>query len=121
MSRHLTVPVAARIVGVSRARVYQRISGLAGGWVAGKPLEATPKKSTNRGAREGKQLTISVEDVMAWRAERMEIGAEVGPLPAELADWEVVLPPPLPPVIPVTAEDKRLQESAVGIPIVTPF
>ena len=53
MSRDLTVTEAARIVGVSRARVYQRISGLAGGWVAGKPLDATPKRSSNRGARDG--------------------------------------------------------------------
>jgi hypothetical protein len=120
MSRHLTVPEVARIVGVSRARVYQRISGLAGSWVAGKPLDATPKKSNNRGAREGKQLTISVEDVMTWRAERLEAGAEVGSLPPDLADWEVILPPPQPPIVPVTADDKR-QEPAVGIPILTPF
>jgi len=121
MSRHLTVPEAARIVGVSRARVYQRISGLAGGWVAGKPLDATPKKSTNRGAREGKQLTISVEDVMAWRAERIEAGAEVGPLPPELAEWEVVLPPAVPPIVPVTAQDKRQPDVPVGIPILSPY
>lgn len=121
MSRDLTVAEAARIVGVSRARVYQRISGMAGGWVAGKPLDATPKRSSNRGARDGQQLTISVEDVMAWRAERMEAGADVGELPGHLAEWEVILPPPQPPIVPLTAKEPPPAAPAVGLPIVSPF
>ena len=66
----MPVAVAARLIGVSRARVYQRISGKAGTWTAGAPLAATIGKSGSKGARNGRQLRVSLSDALAWRAER---------------------------------------------------
>ena len=57
---------------------------------------------------------------MVWRAERRDAGADVGPLPEHLADYEVIRPPAQPPIVPITAQDKR-PEPPIGIPIVTPF
>jgi len=108
----LSVAEAARLIGVSRARVYQRISGNAGSWDAGRPIEVVIRAAVSRGVKNGRQLRVDVETALTWRAEREAAGLPVGPVPPALADYVIPVPPPPPAIIPL---------SAVGLPTVTPF
>lgn len=108
MAVELSVAQAAKLIGVSRARIYQRITGDAGGWDAGRPLEATPRPSTGRGHRNGRTLKIALDVALAWREERQAAGLEVGPVPPEYLD---ALPAPKPPAMP----------RIVGMPNLSPF
>lgn len=108
MLPEIPVTAAAKMIGVSRARVYQRITGDAGSWDAGRPLEASVRPSKSRGHRNGKMLQIALDVVLAWRAERLEAGLEVGPIPPEYQSHE---PIPKPPAIP----------PIVGLPNLSPF
>ena len=95
----LPIGAAATIIGVSRARVYQRV-GQYHGWVPGKPLPSVPGATKRPGptnSTHGKaQLLVQLSDVLAWRAEREAAGLAVGPLPDELAEHILPEPPPLP-------------------------
>lgn len=109
----LSVTQAAKLIGVSRARVYQRITGEAGGWDAGRPLPAASRPSEGRGTRNGRQLKIELDVALAWRAEREAAGQPVGPLPDALAEHATPTPPPVPPVAPIAMP--------VGMPNFSPF
>lgn len=108
MAVEITVTEAAKLIGVSRARVYQRITGDAGGWDAGRPLEAMPRPSTGRGHRNGRTLKIALDVALAWRDERQAAGLDVGPIPAHYLDE---LPAPKPPTMP----------RIIGMPNLSPF
>lgn len=108
MAIELSVTAAAKIIGVSRARVYQRITGDAGTWDAGRPLEAVARPSNKRGHRNGKMFQIALEVVLEWRAERLAAGLDVGPVPPQYQSHE---PIPKPPTIP----------PIVGMPNLSPF
>ncbi len=115
--RDLTVTEAAKMVGVSRARVYQRITGQAGGWDPGRPLPAILVRSTSRGARNGRQMRVDFHLAMEWRQERLAAGLSVGPIPASDPEDAVPAPPPMPakmtePTEPVVT---------IGLPVVSPF
>lgn len=104
MQPELSVTEAAKIIGVSRARVYQRITGDAGS----RQLEASARPSKRRGHQKGKMLQIALDVVLTWRAERLAAGLEVGPIPPEYQTHE---PIPKPPAIP----------PIVGLPNLSPF
>lgn len=108
----LPVTVAAKLIGVSRARVYQRVTGASGGWSAGRPLEATATPSKGRGHRNGTQLKIALDVALAWRDERIAAGETVGEIPPEYLDAAARhAPAPKPPTIP----------RIVGMPNISPF
>lgn len=98
---------AARMIGVSRARMYQRITQQAGGWTPGRPFPAETGAPISAGARNGKQIRVALADVLAWRAEREAAGLPVGPIPDTLAEHIVPDPPTIPPII--------------GLPTISPF
>ena len=108
----MSVAAAARILGVSRQRVYQRIAVATGAADTehGRPLEATVRASGGRGTRGGHQLRVELDIVLAWRAERVDAGLPVGPIPAQY--WRDVVPQP--PEIPATP-------AFSGIPNLNPF
>lgn len=108
MVPEITVTEAAKIIGVSRARVYQRITGDAGSWDAGRPLPATVRPSTGRGHRNGQTLRIALDVALAWREERQTAGLDVGEIPPKYLDY---VPAPKPPAMP----------RIVGMPNISPF
>lgn len=112
---YVGVSEAARIIGVSRARVYQRIAQPDGGWNPGRPLDAETGPPMARGARDGKQLRVKLVDVLVWRHERETAGQPVGPLPVRPLP---VIPAMLEPAITETANPSV---STIGLPAITPF
>jgi hypothetical protein len=105
----MSVAAAARMLGVSRQRVYQRVAGAgAEDNKHGRPLDATVRPSEGRGTRDGVQIRIELDVVLAWREERIAAGLPVGPIPAHL--WRDVVPKP--PEIPATFS---------GFPNINPF
>ena len=113
MPPELSVTAAAKIIGVSRARVYQRITGDAGGWDAGRQLPAEVRASTSRGHRGGKLYRIALDVALAWREERLAAGLEVGEVPPEYHHY---IPGPKPPAIP-----KIPGTRPIGMPNLSPF
>jgi hypothetical protein len=113
----MTVTEAAKMIGVSRARVYQRITGQAGTWDPGRPLPAILVRSTSRGARNGRQMRIDFALALEWRQERLTAGLEVGPIPA--ADPEDAVPAP--PVMPSKHDAMDEPTVTIGLPTLTPF
>ncbi len=105
MSVEIAIADAARIIGVSRARVYQRARDAAA--MSSRPLPVHNRASRARGIRDGRQWFLDLDDVLAWRAEREAAGLPVGPIPASIADHLVTAPPPIPPI--------------VGLPNLSPF
>ena len=97
MSVEIAIADAARIIGVSRARVYQRVRDAAA--MASRPLPAHTRASRARGNWGGKLWFLDIEDVLAWRAEREAAGLPVGPIPASIADHLVTAPPQIPPIV----------------------
>lgn len=113
--RDLTVTEAAAMIGVSRARVYQRITGQAGTWAAGKPLPAILVRSTSRGSKNGRQMRVAFDLAMQWRQERLAAGLAVGPVPAMETGDDIPAPP---------AKPSRVTEEPaipIGMPTVSPF
>lgn len=103
MPLDLSVTEAARLIGVTRARVYQRarLPGVDGG---GRPLASdlrTDVPLRGVGVSRGEQIRIPLADALVWRSERAAQGLPVGPLP------ESVTPSDDPP--------------AVGMPSIRPF
>jgi predicted DNA-binding transcriptional regulator AlpA len=84
--RGYTVPETAEAVGVSSARVYQRISGEHAPRGAGKLLKARTVKRgvrTGRGRGSGQgiaRLLVPESAVNQWRNERIQRGLPVGNL-----------------------------------------
>jgi hypothetical protein len=74
--RDLSVIETATLVGVSRARVYQRITGKPA-LGAGRPLPVTVSGGVQR---------VPIIEAMNWRMDRLAEGLPVGPLP----DWATV-------------------------------
>ena len=103
----LSVAEAADFIGVSRARVYQRVTGTAGAWDAGRPLPSVLRETKRPGTKAGHQRRISIADALAWRMERETKQQPVGPItPAidlALAKYREATAPP------------------VGLPAITPF
>ena len=62
----LSVAEAADFIGVSRARVYQRVTGTAGAWDAGRPLPSVLRETNRPGTKAGHQRRISIADALAW-------------------------------------------------------
>jgi hypothetical protein len=115
--RDLTVTEAAKMVGVSRARVYQRITGQAGGWDPGRPMPVILVPCTSRGARNGRQMRIDFDLALEWRQERLTAGLPVGPIPD--ADPEDAVPPP--PVKPPKTAEPASPVVPIGMPSVRIF
>jgi hypothetical protein len=115
--RDMTVTEAAKMIGVSRARVYQRITGQAGTWDPGRPLPAILVRSTSRGARNGRQMRVDFSLALEWRQERLAAGLEVGPIPA--ADPEDAVPAP--PTMPAKTDEFEMPAMTIGLPTVTIF
>ena len=106
----VSVAAAARMIGVSRARVYQRVaSAMTDAGNHSKPLDATIRAAGGRGTRAGVQIRIELDVVMAWRDERIAAGLPVGAIPAQY--WRDVVPKP--PEIPV--------QPFSGMPNLNPF
>lgn len=106
----LSVSEAAAYIGVTRARVYQRLTGYAGAWDAGRPLNSIVRDTGRPGTRNGRQKRIAIEDALAWRTEREQAGLPVGPVtPTILAALGAALNDPI-----ATAP-------TVGLPAITPF
>lgn len=110
----LSVAETAKLVGVSRARVYQRITGYAGAGDSGRPIDALIRTTHRPGTRLGRQMRIPVEAALAWRTERELAGYAVGPIPDGITTPPPVLDDPhsLPP---------DAQPLPIGMPVFRPF
>ena len=75
--RDLSVIETAALVGVSRARVYQRITGFPDQG-AGRPLAVV---------LQGGRQRIPIAEAMRWRQERLAASFAVGPWPAWGDAW----------------------------------
>jgi hypothetical protein len=106
MPLDLSVTEAARLIGVSRARVYQRAGATAS--TPSRPIaSATRDDVPLRGlaVARGRSLRIPLADALIWRAERAAQGLPVGPVPHGVAET----PAPVEPA------------SSVGLPSFRPF
>jgi hypothetical protein len=110
----LSVAETAKLVGVSRARVYQRITGYAGAGDSGRPIDALIRTTNRPGTRLGRQMRVPLEAALDWRAERQLQDLPVGPLP----DWYTESPEVLddPRTLPPDA-----QPLPIGLPVFRPF
>ena len=82
MPLDLSVTEAARLIGVSRARVYQRAGATAS--TQSRPIATSTRDDVPlRGVAvaRGRSLRIPLADAIIWRAERAAQGLPVGPLP----------------------------------------
>ena len=106
------VPVAqaARMVGVSTARVYQRISESAEGTRI--PAVVVPRQRSD-GRELAPRLRVDILTVLEWRRERELAGHEVGPVAPQFERFVV----PVPPARPTPAE----LVGSVGMPSTRPF
>jgi hypothetical protein len=107
MPLDLSVTEAARLIGVSRARVYQRAR--ADETTASRPIaSATRDDVPLRGlaVARGRSLRIPLADALIWRAERAAQGLPVGPVPHGT---------------PVAAPELPEPASSVGLPSFRPF
>jgi hypothetical protein len=109
----LSVAQAAKLVGVSRARVYQRITGYAGAGDSGRPIDALIRTTNRPGTRLGRQFRVPLEAALEWRAERELQGLAVGPLPEGVT-------------APVVSDDPHAlppdaQPLPIGLPVFRPF
>ena len=111
----LSVAEAATLIGVSRARVYQRITGYAGQGDAGQPLDVVVRTTRRPGTKMGRQFRVPIQTAMAWRAERQANHLPVGPVPPAIAAALSTMPPQ--PIAP--APDAPV--GAVGLPSVSAF
>ena len=110
MPLDLSVTEAARLIGVSRARVYQRTGSPAA--TSSRPIaSATRDDVPLRGVAvaRGRSLRIPLADALIWRAERAAQGLPVGPMPHAA------------PSIPDAPSDQTPEPSPVGLPSFRPF
>ena len=114
MHDDLTVLEVARLVGVSRARVYQRCCDPEA--QNSRPLNSMQVLSNN--VRGGVTRRIPVAAALAWRNERIASGDRVGPLPDWMAVRRSEPVEPLAVVAPVVAPP---DPPAVGLPVFRPF
>jgi hypothetical protein len=107
----LSIPQVAALVGVTKARVYQRINGETGAGEVARRAGCLPshQRALTPGARMVTRVPLDV--ALAWRAERMAQGHAVGEAPYELLD-QLLAPPPVP-TLPAPP--------SVGLPRFTPF
>lgn len=106
----VSVSAAARMVGVSTARVYQRISETA----EGTRIPAVTVPMSSKGRELTPRLRVDIVTVLEWRREREVLGQEVGPVPTAYLTYVVPLPPPRPAPI-------EHAPSSVGLPATRPF
>lgn len=106
----VSVSAAARIVGVSTARVYQRISETA----EGTRIPAVTVPVSSKGRELTPRLRVDIVTVLEWRREREVLGQEVGPVPPAYQAYVVPLPPPRPAPI-------ETPFGPVGLPATRPF
>jgi hypothetical protein len=110
MPLDLSVTEAARLIGVSRARIYQRANAMHTA-KAGRHLPTETRSDVPlRGVAvsRGHQIRIPLADALIWRAERAAQGLPVGPLPHNVAEIPVAAPDPAEP-------------APVGLPTFRPF
>ena len=85
MVEHVGIAEAARIVGVTRARVYQRVNGVTGAGEgatrAGRLESVQELRMGKKGGQAHSVTVIPVAAVLQWRAERIASGLPVGPVP----------------------------------------
>jgi len=81
MPLDLSVTEAARLIGVSRARIYQRTNALhrEGRLLPTQTRTDVPLRGV--AVQRGRQIRIPLADAIIWRAERAAQGLPVGPLP----------------------------------------
>ena len=75
-----SVAEAAKIIGVSRARVYQRIVGYPKK-TSGRPITSIVRETGRPGTKQGRQIRVPIAEVLQWRSERESSGFAVGELP----------------------------------------
>lgn len=99
----LSILEVAALVGVTKARVYQRLAD---------PTDPLPsvKRSVTQGTRA--VTRVPIEAALAWRADRLKHGHAVGEAPLELLD-QLLVPPPAPILI--------MPSIQIGLPRFTPF
>lgn len=86
MPTDLSVIDAAALIGVSRARVYQRVTGQPI-HQAGRPLDGLLRPARRPGLKKDQlHLRVPLHAVLTWRAERVLAHEPVGDLPETLAD-----------------------------------
>jgi hypothetical protein len=106
----LSASETAQLVGVSRARVYQRLDG----WdLQSRAIASVAEPS--RHAYTGVARRVPVAAALAWRTERLAAGAPVGPLP----DWLAVRTSE--PAAPVTVDAPDDAPAPIGLPSLRPF
>lgn len=112
----LSVTEAAKLIGVSRARVYQRITGYAGHGDAGAPLSVTVQDGPTR-----KKYRVPIAIALTWRAERQANHLPVGPIPEHLvpAVSSALQPITLAPMH--DADQPQVISTTVGMPGMAPF
>lgn len=115
----LSVTETAALVGVSRARVYQRITGYAGAGDAGRAIDTVIRETGRPGTRRGQQMRIPLAVALQWRTEREAAGQAVGEIPAEVQD-QLVIDPPLPPSL-SGGRTNGVSGEPVGMPAIRPF
>lgn len=103
----LSIAEAATFIGVSRARIYQRVTGRAGGWDAGRPLQSILRETKRPGTKAGQQRRISIADALAWRMERETKQQPVGPITPQMDS--------------LLARYRELTTAPVGMPTIQPF
>jgi hypothetical protein len=114
MHDDLSVLDVARLVGVSRARVYQRCIDPAA--QNSRPLSSMQVLSNS--VRGGMTRRIPIAAALAWRNERLASGDPVGPLP----DWLAVRrSEPVEPLAVVASVVVEPDPPAVGLPVFRPF
>lgn len=98
----LSILEVAALVGVTKARVYQRLADL-----------INPLPSLKRVVTQGTRAVtrVPIEAALAWRADRFEHGHAVGPAPLELLDQLLVPPPPI----------LIMPSIQIGLPRFTPY
>jgi hypothetical protein len=103
----LSIAEAATFIGVSRARIYQRVTGRAGQWPAGRPLQSILRETKRPGTKDGHQRRISIADALAWRMEREVKQQPVGPITPEMNS--------------LLAKYREMTKPPVGMPAINPF
>jgi hypothetical protein len=103
----LSIAEAATFIGVSRARIYQRVTGRAGQWPAGRPLQSIMRETKRPGTKDGQQRRISIADALAWRMEREVKQQPVGPITPHM---DALL-----------AKYREATSAPVGMPTIQPF
>jgi hypothetical protein len=113
MPLDLSVTEAARLIGVSRARIYQRTNALhrEGRLLPTQTRTDVPLRGV--AVQRGRQIRIPLADALVWRAERQAHGLPVGPMPHGVTlEDEGIVAHDLPTTEP---------EPVVGLPTFRPF